>query len=458
MSGAADKLERTDRTVRELFPQVVNALESRLLAAVEGNSNSNAHASSSTPTHPTSPTAAAHQPTSSTHALLPAVVNALDSRLLASLSGTGAPNHAATTPTTSATDPPSFQLPPSAPQRSGPSPDRQLSESPAQSMDSHSPRTGTSTLQAPAPTIVTIPEHAALSSQQHPPRPPSSHEGHPPPPTPAKERSSMHMMSPSEKDVTDARMMPYPHPPPQPMSMYSGLPSPNPGHAYYSGLPSPQPGANGNGNGNSYMTAGTGSWNNGNGNGNAPPMRQTSVNYASRPPTSRRASQVDWIVPTATASTLRERDTVTRRLGFTIEVAKKRQASMEAKAKLMGRSLNAAIGLQIVVGALITGLAAVTTGRQTSIMTSVLGALSTIIGSYLARMRGTAEPDLSKSRAKGWERFLRSCEVNADGYQAYLVDHGEEPARDHIDRINEYRQEFEELEGSANAEQKGNHV
>ena len=62
----------------------------------------------------------------------------------------------------------------------------------------------------------------------------------------------------------------------------------------------------------------------------------------------------------------------------------------------MGRSLNAAIGLQIVIGALITGLAAVTTGRnvrrsaftqpsvadspltrwrclQTSIMTSILG-------------------------------------------------------------------------------------
>ena len=72
------------------------------------------------------------------------------------------------------------------------------------------------------------------------------------------------------------------------------------------------------------------------------------------------------------------------------------------------------------------------------------GAFSTIIGSFLARMRGTSEPDLSKSRAKGYERFLRACE-------AFVVDSGDEPAREHIDRINAFRQEFEELEGSANA-------
>ncbi|EJD45119.1 hypothetical protein AURDEDRAFT_114195 [Auricularia subglabra TFB-10046 SS5] len=212
----------------------------------------------------------------------------------------------------------------------------------------------------------------------------------------------------SEKDVTDARMMPVP----QPSTAPSYQPSRHPSAVYRDQGPYPQ----------------------------AP---------LSRPPTMRRTSQVDWIVPTRPEE--RNRDTVSRRLQPTIDIAKKRHFALSAKAKLFGRSLNAAIGLQIVVGALITGLAAVTTGRQTSIMTSVLGAFSTIIGSFLARMRGTSEPDLSKSRAKGYERFLRACE-------AFLVDFGDDAAREHIDKINAFRQEFEELEGSANAEQKGNNV
>ncbi|KAH7097770.1 hypothetical protein BKA62DRAFT_715516, partial [Auriculariales sp. MPI-PUGE-AT-0066] len=157
---------------------------------------------------------------------------------------------------------------------------------------------------------------------------------------------------------------------------------------------------------------------------------------------------IDWIVPTRASTLVERRETVAHRLNTSLELAKKRHLSCKAKAMLYGRALNAAIGIQVAIGALITGLAAITTGRQTSIMTSVLGALSTMIGTFLARMRGSAEPDLSKSRAKGYDQYIRTVEQ-------YIVDHGEELGRDHMDRIKEFRREFEELEGTLSAEQKG---
>jgi len=167
-----------------------------------------------------------------------------------------------------------------------------------------------------------------------------------------------------------------------------------------------------------------------------------------RIPPVRRPSAVDWIVPTHPHT----RDTVQRRLQPTIEVAKKRMEECHSKSKLVGATLNSAIGLQIVIGALITGLAVVTTGHGTSIMTAILGAFTTILSAFLARMRGTGEPERSKSSAKGFERFIRTCE-------AYILDFGEESGREpqHFQKVNEFRQEFEDLEGSMNAEQQGNH-
>ena len=64
----------------------------------------------------------------------------------------------------------------------------------------------------------------------------------------------------------------------------------------------------------------------------------------------------------------------------------------------MNWGLNIASGLQIVVGAMITALAAVTTGQQTSIATAILGGLTTVVAAYMARMRGTGEPEKTKIR------------------------------------------------------------
>ncbi|KAF8903333.1 hypothetical protein CPB84DRAFT_1678062, partial [Gymnopilus junonius] len=73
--------------------------------------------------------------------------------------------------------------------------------------------------------------------------------------------------------------------------------------------------------------------------------------------------------------------------------------------------LNAAIGLQVLLGSLTTGLSAVAaTGGK-----SVCG-LSTIVASYLAKARGSNEPDFSNTRVKNLEQFLRDCDAFVRDY------------------------------------------
>ena len=86
-------------------------------------------------------------------------------------------------------------------------------------------------------------------------------------------------------------------------------------------------------------------------------------------------------------------------------------------AKIASRALNIAIGAQIILGAIITVIAAATTGRRTSIATSILGGLSTLAASYLARSRGSREPETSLRKCNYLEQFIRDCE-------SFLLDHG----------------------------------
>ncbi|KXN93117.1 hypothetical protein AN958_00041, partial [Leucoagaricus sp. SymC.cos] len=102
-------------------------------------------------------------------------------------------------------------------------------------------------------------------------------------------------------------------------------------------------------------------------------------------------------------------------------------------------TLNTAIGLQVILGSLTTGLSAVaTTGRGTAVQTTVLGALTTMIASYLAKMRGSSEPELSRSRVTDLERFLREAE-------AFDLDHGHSDSTEFDDRLDHFRRRFEEL-------------
>jgi hypothetical protein len=109
------------------------------------------------------------------------------------------------------------------------------------------------------------------------------------------------------------------------------------------------------------------------------------------------------------------------------------------KAKWTGYLMNIAAALQILLGALTTGLAASLTGKQVSIAITILGGMSTLVASYLARARGLNEPELSNIRRKGLDQLIRDC-------RAFKLDHEDEfgtPRLNHELKV--LRKRFEEL-------------
>ncbi|KAL4071935.1 hypothetical protein V8B97DRAFT_1915489 [Scleroderma yunnanense] len=138
--------------------------------------------------------------------------------------------------------------------------------------------------------------------------------------------------------------------------------------------------------------------------------------------------------------------TVRYRIQETISEAEKERDFSAQKAKRTNFALNVAVGIQVMLGALLTGLSAVTVGRQTYVITSILGGVSTLVASYLARSRGSSEPELSIGRVKDLDHFLRDC-------RAFRTDYGHAIADQHNDleqKVEELRHRFEELLGNAN--------
>lgn len=99
------------------------------------------------------------------------------------------------------------------------------------------------------------------------------------------------------------------------------------------------------------------------------------------------------------------------------------------------------------LGALTTGVAAATTGRQTSIATSVLGGIATLTASYLAKARGSGEPEFSTARVKDLENYVREVE-------AWVLDHGHLVSANEKDpavldsAVARFRRRFEEIMGA----------
>lgn len=121
--------------------------------------------------------------------------------------------------------------------------------------------------------------------------------------------------------------------------------------------------------------------------------------------------------------------TIRERVEPTLHLARAERDKYAARARMTGYSLNGAIGAQVVLGALTTGLSAALSGKQVSTVTAVLGGLSTMAASYLARTRGSNEPELSISRTKDLEQFIRECEAfQLDFGHLYGVDHRMTPA------------------------------
>jgi len=145
------------------------------------------------------------------------------------------------------------------------------------------------------------------------------------------------------------------------------------------------------------------------------------------------------------------------------------------RARTSGMALNIAIGLQVVLGALVTGLSAVTSGNHTRVMTSILGGISTVVASYLARARGSGEPDTSIGRARDMEKLIRDIEAyildwghetpymavpgeyaEASGDSGGAEGDGEEPKipstrdKELSEHIDQFRRQYDVLEGNAN--------
>ncbi|KAF9555944.1 hypothetical protein CPC08DRAFT_609012, partial [Agrocybe pediades] len=133
--------------------------------------------------------------------------------------------------------------------------------------------------------------------------------------------------------------------------------------------------------------------------------------------------------------------TAGERLEPTLETAKIEKDKYMSKARWTGIVLNVAIGLQVLLGSLTTGLSVATSGHHTRIFTAILGGLATLVASYLARSRGSNEPELSIARTKDLEQFIRECE-------AFKMDFGHELGEEHSDRLQEFRRRFEDLLGN----------
>lgn len=149
-------------------------------------------------------------------------------------------------------------------------------------------------------------------------------------------------------------------------------------------------------------------------------------------PSTRLQSGLEWIPEK------RRENTVYDRLEPTLVIARVEQKKFESKAKQYGMALNVAIGLQVAVGALTTGVAAATTGRSTSIGVSILGGLSTMLASFLAKARGSGEPDFSNLRARELDTFIREAD-------AWILDHRYNVGSEYDETINMFRARYERI-------------
>ena len=124
-------------------------------------------------------------------------------------------------------------------------------------------------------------------------------------------------------------------------------------------------------------------------------------------------------------------------------------------AKLIAYSINIAIALQIILGALTTALGASlhgnsvrltisvnvwTTGMMThaqiGISIAVLGSLATLVASYLARTRGSSEPETSLLREQALDHFIRRL-------RSFILDAGMQEGHDQV--VENFRNELERL-------------
>lgn len=63
------------------------------------------------------------------------------------------------------------------------------------------------------------------------------------------------------------------------------------------------------------------------------------------------------------------------------------------------------------------------------------------MSAFLARVRGTREPERSKSHSENLEKYIRDL-------KAFVEDHGMSTGQEHNERIDRFRDEFSRLQTS----------
>ncbi|KZT31760.1 hypothetical protein SISSUDRAFT_664692 [Sistotremastrum suecicum HHB10207 ss-3] len=112
---------------------------------------------------------------------------------------------------------------------------------------------------------------------------------------------------------------------------------------------------------------------------------------------------------------------VEERLQPTLDTALQHQKQYSTQATAYAVVLNVCITLQILLGAMITALAAVAS-KHAGATTAVLGACSTLVATYLAKARSGGEPESSRGRSTELEKLIREI-------QAFILDFGKERPR-----------------------------
>jgi hypothetical protein len=134
-------------------------------------------------------------------------------------------------------------------------------------------------------------------------------------------------------------------------------------------------------------------------------------------------------------------NSVGARLDPTVDEATKECEKADTIAWRTEWSLNIAVFLQVLLGALTTALGAALSGKNTSVAISTLGGAATVVASYLARSRSSNEPAASRDRATALSHFLREIK----GFQ---LDYGFEAGHEWDHRIRGFRLGLEQMLGN----------
>lgn len=114
--------------------------------------------------------------------------------------------------------------------------------------------------------------------------------------------------------------------------------------------------------------------------------------------------------------------------------------------------------MQVVLGALTTGLSVILEGKQIATMTAILGGIATLVASYVARVRGSSEPEKSLLRSQELTQYIRELEVYIMDYGSMGGDgdegKGEEGKWD--EGVKGWRERLQEILGDGNGNGNGN--